>query len=107
MAEEMVSDVGPSHIRMAKMVGSAGFEFDEAGVSDRAGRFWELHSLRIPAGAIPGAELVVYPGMGHSLPPALWPDFASRIAALIWPRESRSAEVRGTADGNANSRMGA
>jgi pimeloyl-ACP methyl ester carboxylesterase len=27
--------------------------------------------------------LVIYPGMGHSLPRALWPDLASRITALI------------------------
>jgi pimeloyl-ACP methyl ester carboxylesterase len=141
-------------VRVFKVVGSPGFEFDQAGVADRAGRSWdrdhgraasagmlrqsvavlasgdrtaELHALRIPtlviqgdadkmcdpsggratAGAIPGAELVVYPGMGHSLPRALWPDFADRIAALVRERESRSAEVRGTADGNATSRMGA
>jgi pimeloyl-ACP methyl ester carboxylesterase len=35
------------------------------------------------AAAIPGAELVVVDGMGHDLPRALWPDFATRIAALV------------------------
>jgi pimeloyl-ACP methyl ester carboxylesterase len=34
------------------------------------------------AAKIPGATLVTYPGMGHSLPGELWPDMADRIAAL-------------------------
>ena len=34
------------------------------------------------AARIPGATLVIYPGMGHSLPEELWPDFLARIAAL-------------------------
>jgi len=38
---------------------------------------------RATAAAIPGAELVVIDGMGHDLPRSLWPDFASRIAALV------------------------
>lgn len=33
------------------------------------------------ARTIPGAELRVYPGMGHQLPPALWPDMVSGIVA--------------------------
>jgi pimeloyl-ACP methyl ester carboxylesterase len=37
---------------------------------------------RATAAAIPGAELVVIEGMGHSLPRALWPGLAARIAAL-------------------------
>jgi pimeloyl-ACP methyl ester carboxylesterase len=32
------------------------------------------------ADAIPGAELLVIEGMGHDLPPELWPHFASAIA---------------------------
>ncbi len=31
---------------------------------------------------IPGARLVSYPGMGHSLPEALWPEIAGEVAAL-------------------------
>jgi hypothetical protein len=31
---------------------------------------------------IPGAILVIYPGMGHNLPEELWPDVVTRIAAL-------------------------
>jgi pimeloyl-ACP methyl ester carboxylesterase len=34
------------------------------------------------AARIPGATLVIYPGMGHSLPEELWPDFLARITAL-------------------------
>jgi pimeloyl-ACP methyl ester carboxylesterase len=37
---------------------------------------------RATAAAIPGAELLVIEGMGHDLPRALWPDFATKIAAL-------------------------
>lgn len=29
------------------------------------------------AAAIPGARLVIYPGMAHDLPEALWPSFVS------------------------------
>lgn len=31
------------------------------------------------ARAVPGARLVVYPGMGHNLPERLWPDFVREI----------------------------
>jgi pimeloyl-ACP methyl ester carboxylesterase len=34
------------------------------------------------AAKIPGATLVIYPGMGHNLPEELWPDVVARIAAL-------------------------
>jgi pimeloyl-ACP methyl ester carboxylesterase len=34
------------------------------------------------AARIPGAKLVIYPGMGHSLPAELWPDMVGRITAL-------------------------
>ena len=38
---------------------------------------------RATAAAIPGAELAVFDGMGHSLPRPLWPEFATRIAGLV------------------------
>ncbi|MFH7595639.1 alpha/beta fold hydrolase [Streptomyces racemochromogenes] len=38
---------------------------------------------RATAAAVPGAELAVFDGMGHDLPEALWPEIASRIAALV------------------------
>ena len=34
------------------------------------------------AAKIPGATLVIYPGMGHNLPEELWPDVVTRISAL-------------------------
>lgn len=114
-------------VRAARVVGSPGFEFNEAGVRDRAGRAYDrgydplgaartavasvasgdrterLRSVDVPtlvihgaddamcdvsggmatAAAIPGAELVIIEGMGHDLPRALWPEIASRIAALV------------------------
>jgi pimeloyl-ACP methyl ester carboxylesterase len=33
------------------------------------------------AKAIPGAKLVKIPGLGHDLPPALWPQFVDEIVA--------------------------
>jgi pimeloyl-ACP methyl ester carboxylesterase len=38
---------------------------------------------RATARAIPGAELVVFEGMGHDLPRALWAEIARRIAELV------------------------
>ena len=37
---------------------------------------------RATAAAVPGARLVVYPGMGHDLPFPLWPDMIDQIGAL-------------------------
>jgi pimeloyl-ACP methyl ester carboxylesterase len=37
---------------------------------------------RATAAAVPGARLVVHPGMGHELPRALWPAFADDIRAV-------------------------
>jgi pimeloyl-ACP methyl ester carboxylesterase len=34
------------------------------------------------AAKIPGATLVIYPGMGHNLPEELWTDMVDRVAAL-------------------------
>ncbi|WP_203887191.1 alpha/beta fold hydrolase [Planotetraspora kaengkrachanensis] len=45
---------------------------------------------RATAAAVPGAELLIIDGMGHSLPRALWPEFASRIADLV----KRAEEAR-------------
>lgn len=36
---------------------------------------------RATAKAIPGAELMVIPGMGHDLPPALWPKIVDAVVA--------------------------
>ncbi|WP_043630201.1 alpha/beta fold hydrolase [Nonomuraea candida] len=37
---------------------------------------------RATAAAVPGARLVTYPGMGHDLPRALWPDLVAEITKL-------------------------
>jgi pimeloyl-ACP methyl ester carboxylesterase len=37
---------------------------------------------RATASAVPGAELVTYPGMGHNLPRELWPDIVRQIVAV-------------------------
>jgi len=46
---------------------------------------------RATAAAIPGAELVVIDGMGHDLPRAVWPELASKIAALVLSDAGSSA----------------
>lgn len=40
-------------------------------------------AARATARAIPAARLVMIDGMGHDLPPALWPRFATEILALV------------------------
>jgi pimeloyl-ACP methyl ester carboxylesterase len=39
---------------------------------------------RATAAAIPGARLVTFPGMGHDLPVALWPQYVAEIRALAF-----------------------
>ncbi len=41
---------------------------------------------RATAAAVPGARLVVYPGMGHDLPHPLWPSITGEIADLAAAR---------------------
>jgi len=43
------------------------------------------------ARAVPGAELLVVPGMGHEIPPATWPVVVGAIAANARRAEDRSA----------------
>ena len=38
---------------------------------------------RAVAGAVPGARLVTYPGMGHNMPRELWPSIVGEVAALV------------------------
>jgi pimeloyl-ACP methyl ester carboxylesterase len=38
---------------------------------------------RATAGAVPGARLVTFPGMGHDLPEALWPAFVTEIGRTV------------------------
>ena len=48
---------------------------------------------RATAAAIPGARLVIVPGMAHHMPPALWPRLIDEIAA----NTSRATEPAPTA----------
>jgi pimeloyl-ACP methyl ester carboxylesterase len=44
---------------------------------------------RATAAAVPGARLVIYPGMGHDLPRPLWPSFIDEIGTLATVGGSR------------------
>jgi len=46
-------------------------------------RMCDVSGGRATAVAIPGAELVIFEGMGHGLPRELWPEMALRITALV------------------------
>jgi pimeloyl-ACP methyl ester carboxylesterase len=74
----------------------------------------KLRSLRIPAlvihgsadnmcdvsgadatsNAIPGAELVIYEGLGHGLPQQLWAEFADQISAIVNKAEKWNSNKR-------------
>ena len=45
---------------------------------------------RATADAIPDAELLIFDGMGHDLPRALWPEITSRIGDVVQRAESRT-----------------
>jgi pimeloyl-ACP methyl ester carboxylesterase len=123
-------------VRIVRVVGSPGYEKDEAALRERVGRAYDrsydplgmarqavatvasgdrterLRSLDVPtlilhgaddmmcdisggtatATAIPGAELVVFDGMSHDLPRALWPEITSRITDLVRRVEEGSAD---------------
>jgi pimeloyl-ACP methyl ester carboxylesterase len=46
------------------------------------------------ARTIPGSRFVGFPGMGHDLPRALWPQMANEIAAVGDLAASTAAEPR-------------
>jgi pimeloyl-ACP methyl ester carboxylesterase len=50
--------------------------------SGEADPLFKAAAGRAVARQIPGAVFVGYPGMGHSLPEALWPDIVARVKAL-------------------------
>jgi pimeloyl-ACP methyl ester carboxylesterase len=112
-------------VEVSAVIGSPGFERDEARIRARAGRAWDrshdplgvarqlvailaspertgalagvaaptlvIHGAddplidpsggRATAAAVPGAELVIIPGMGHDLPPGVWPQVIDAIVA--------------------------
>jgi pimeloyl-ACP methyl ester carboxylesterase len=45
---------------------------------------------RATADAIPEAELVIFDGMGHDLPRALWSEITARIGAVVQRAEARA-----------------
>ena len=52
-------------------------------VHGAADKMCDVSGGRATAAAIPGAKLVIFEGMGHSLPRELWPDLAGHIADLV------------------------
>jgi pimeloyl-ACP methyl ester carboxylesterase len=52
---------------------------------------------RSVAAAIPGARLVMVPGMGHDLPPEVWPLIAGEILANIHRSDERDSQDTGRA----------
>ena len=51
----------------------------------------QVEGGRATAAAVPGAELLVVPGMGHNLPRELWPQLVDRITALADRADGRAA----------------
>ena len=54
-----------------------------------ADKMVDVSGGRATAAAIPGAELVIFEGMGHDLPRALWPQLVDGIEATIRRAEPR------------------
>lgn len=54
-----------------------------------ADKMCDVSGGRATAAAIPGAELVLFDGMGHDLPRALWPQLATKIAEVVQRGEAR------------------
>lgn len=52
-------------------------------VHGSADKLWDVSGGHATAAAVPGAELLVIDGMGHDLPRAVWPQLATRIAAVV------------------------
>jgi pimeloyl-ACP methyl ester carboxylesterase len=51
----------------------------------------QVEGGRATAAAVPGAELLVVPGMGHNLPRELWPQLVDAITALADRADRRAA----------------
>ena len=50
----------------------------------------DVSGARATADAIPDAELLIFDGMGHDLPRALWPEVAARIGDVVQRSEARA-----------------
>ena len=57
-------------------------------------RMCDVSGGRATAEAIPGAKLLTYPGLGHDLPKALWPEFAELIKALVDSTQLNRKQIR-------------
>jgi pimeloyl-ACP methyl ester carboxylesterase len=122
-------------VEISAIIGSPGFDRDEARIRQRAGRAWDrnhdplgvarqlvailaspdrtgplavvtaptlvIHGAddplidpsggRATAAAVPGAQLVIIPGMGHDLPPGVWPQVVDAIVANAARAQATSA----------------
>ena len=52
-------------------------------IHGEADRLCNVSGGEATAAAIPGAQLVTFPGMGHDMPKELWPEFARLIAMQV------------------------
>jgi pimeloyl-ACP methyl ester carboxylesterase len=52
-------------------------------IHGREDPMFDLSGGQATAAAIPGAELVILDNLGHAFPRQLWPEYISRIAALV------------------------
>jgi pimeloyl-ACP methyl ester carboxylesterase len=52
---------------------------------------------RATAAAVPGATLIVFPGVGHELPRPLWPRLADEVAAVAARGDATRTGARGSA----------
>ncbi len=57
-------------------------------------RIISVRAGRATAAAIPGARLVIYPEMGHDLPPELWPSILDEITALVGRTPARLTDTQ-------------
>jgi pimeloyl-ACP methyl ester carboxylesterase len=76
MARQLAAVVGGSD-RTAAL---RGVDLPTLVVHGEADPLLDVSGGRATAAAVPGAELVTVPGMGHDLPPSAWPTIVSAIA---------------------------
>jgi pimeloyl-ACP methyl ester carboxylesterase len=60
---------------------------------------FDVSGGRATAAAIPGAELMIVDGMGHSLPREVWPGIAARIMSLTRRADAAGLVARGGGSG--------
>ncbi|GAA4920058.1 pimeloyl-ACP methyl ester carboxylesterase [Nonomuraea thailandensis] len=95
---------GPGSMRQAAALQAAGDLLPRLGgvtvptlvIHGEADPVVRVRSAREIAAAVPGARLVLYPGMGHDLPRGLWPSIADELRALA----SGAATAQGPPSGS-------